>query len=128
MKDNTINRSLSLGAIFIFLAIALGAFGTHGLKNILTEKLLTTFNTGVRYQLYHGFGLMLLAITSKVFSIKIKYSFWLFLSGIFLFSFNCYLYSLTQIKTFAMIVPLGGLCFLCGWAILIWSIYKIDRN
>lgn len=128
MENTTIKRSLLLGSIFIFLAIALGAFGAHGLKNILSEKLLMTFHTGVKYQLYHGIGLILLAITSKVFSIKINITSNLFVIGILLFSVNCYIYSITQIKTFAMIIPLGGLCFLLGWGVYIISIYKLNKK
>ncbi len=116
-KKNTI---LVNASIILFLAVALGAFGAHGLEKTLSENSLKTFHTGVRYQFYHGFALLMLGVLYEILKEeKIKKISQFFLLGIFLFSFNCYLYSVTQIKTFAMIVPFGGMSFLVGWALLI---------
>jgi uncharacterized membrane protein YgdD (TMEM256/DUF423 family) len=83
---------------------------------MVTPEKLVTFETGVRYHIYHGFGLLLLGILQHNFSsLKINVPFYAFLIGTLLFSFNCYFYVLTDIKIFAMIVPLGGLMFILGW-------------
>jgi uncharacterized membrane protein YgdD (TMEM256/DUF423 family) len=115
---------LMTGSFFLFIAVLLGAFGAHGLKNILEAQALDTFKTGVTYQFYHGFGLILLAIISKTYGIDVKKSALLFIIGIFLFSGNCYLYSITQIKTIALIIPAGGLSFITGWLLLTINISK----
>ena len=115
---------LMTGSFFLFIAVLLGAFGAHGLKNILEAQALDTFKTGVTYQFYHGFGLILLAIISKTYGIDVKKSALLFIIGIFLFSGNCYLYSITQIKTIALIIPAGGLSFITGWLRLTINISK----
>ncbi len=108
--------SLVFGAFILGLAVLIGAFGAHGLKSMVTPEKLVTFETGVRYHIYHGFGLLLLGILQHNFSsLKINVPFYAFLIGTLLFSFNCYFYVLTDIKIFAMIVPLGGLMFILGW-------------
>lgn len=116
---------LVLGSFFLFLAVALGAFGAHGLEGKLTEKALATYKTGVQYHFYHGMALILVGIIQQVFSNlnleKVALSFTL---GILLFSFNYYLYAVTSIKTFAMIVPIGGVFFLVGWAMLSVKTYR----
>ncbi len=117
-------KILLVGSIFVFLAVLLGAFGAHGLKKILEPQALETFKTGVTYQFYHGFGLIALALINQVFNIDVRKSALLFIIGIFLFSGNCYLYSLTQIKTIALIIPAGGLCFIAGWLLLTIKVSK----
>jgi uncharacterized membrane protein YgdD (TMEM256/DUF423 family) len=120
----TNKKILLIGSIVLFLAVLLGAFGAHGLKKILEPQALETFKTGVTYQFYHGFGLICLALVSQIFNIEVKKSALLFIVGIFLFSGNCYLYSITQIKTIAMIIPAGGLSFISGWLLLTINISK----
>lgn len=117
-------KILLLGSISLFLAVLLGAFGAHGLKNILEAKQMVTFKTGVTYQFYHGIGLLILAVCSKTFQVNLNRSAILFVAGTLLFSFNCYLYALTQIKTIAMIIPLGGLSFIIGWLLFVITIIK----
>lgn len=112
-------RSLIIGTLLLALAVLLGAFGAHGLKKILTPAMLVTFETGVRYHFYHAFGLLFVGFLQQTLpSINLNVSSYSFLSGIFLFSFNLYLYTLTGIKTFAMIVPVGGILFTLGWIML----------
>lgn len=108
------------------LAVLIGAFGAHGLKSIVTPEKLVTFETGVRYHFYHAFGLLFLGVIHHIFSnLKLNVSLYAFLVGIFLFSFNCYLYALTDLKVFAMIVPVGGLMFTLGWVYLGFSLLKL---
>lgn len=112
----TIKSPLIAAGIFLFLAVALGAFGAHGLEGRVGPKALNTWKTGVTYQFYHAFGLLVLACLNAQFKeLKLSWTYKFFIVGIILFSFNCYLYTLTSIKTFAMIVPLGGVSFLIGW-------------
>lgn len=108
------------------LAVLLGAFGAHGLKKILTPDLLETFKTGVTYQFLHGFAILITANLSR--EIDLKLINLLFLLGIVLFCGNCYLYSITQIKTFAMIVPFGGFSFLGAWLLLAVKFAKLLKD
>ena len=128
--DGLKNNWMLLGAFFLFLAVAIGAFGAHGLTKLLDEKALATFKTGVTYQFYHGFALLFVGLChgfsdqTKGLSPHLKRAGISFSIGIILFSFNCYFYALTKIKFLAMVVPLGGLSFLIGWAFLIKCFYK----
>ena len=114
-----------LGAFFLFLAVALGAFGAHGLQKALDPKNLATFKTGVSYHFYHGFGLLLVGIIQKQFDdLNLEKVALCFTMGILFFSFNCYFYAISNIKTFAMIVPLGGVLFILGWLMLSFKVYR----
>ncbi len=115
-RHSTIHAFIA-GTLFLFLGVGIGAFGAHGLESRLTDKLLKTYTTGVTYQFYHGLGLLALGLIQMHLGsvLKLASSIYLFMVGILLFSFNCYLYALTEIKTFALIVPIGGVCFLIGW-------------
>ncbi|RLL42844.1 DUF423 domain-containing protein [Oceanobacillus piezotolerans] len=108
-----------LGAINGFLAVALGAFGAHGLESRLAEKQLGTWNTAVQYQMFHTMALLATGILlSKISAGGLHWAGWMFFVGIILFSGSLYIYSLTTIKTFAMITPIGGVAFLIGWVLL----------
>jgi uncharacterized membrane protein YgdD (TMEM256/DUF423 family) len=120
-------KMLLLGGSSLFLAVLLGAFGAHGLKNILDGAAMGTFKTGITYQFYHGIGLVILALVSKTFNIELKRSAFLFVLGTVLFSFNCYLYAITQVKIIALIIPLGGVSFITGWLLFIISISKKEK-
>jgi uncharacterized membrane protein YgdD (TMEM256/DUF423 family) len=112
MKNKQI---LIFGILFVLLGIIFGAFGAHGLKKFVSEAKLVTFETGVRYQIYHGLALILLALIQKIYSLRVQITLFSFIVGIILFSFNCYFYTLSGEKVFAMIVPLGGVLFIVGW-------------
>ena len=121
-----VKKFLLAGCLSLAVAVLIGAFGAHGLKNIVTAEKLITFETGVRYHFYHGFGLIMLAMAQQLFpEIKLKGSFYCFIAGILLFSFNCYFYVLSGMKIFAMIVPIGGLLFVIGWLFFGWKALKL---
>ena len=120
------NKTVSLAAFLLGLAVIFGAFGAHGLESKLSAQALDTYHTGVTYHYYHAFGLLLLGLWEKLFQSQVFLAKCLFLVGILLFSFNCYIYALTSIKVFAMIIPLGGLCFVAGW--LVFSIKSFKQN
>ena len=116
---NKRNQIITAG-ITGFLAVALGAFGAHGLSGTLTDKMLETYNTGVLYHLVHSAVLLALALSNYKF---IK-SFGFIFAGVILFSFSLYIYSITGIKVLAMITPIGGVSFLTGWLFIIYESIK----
>lgn len=119
-------QSLILGTALLASAVLIGAFGAHGLKNIVEADKLVTFETGVRYHFYHAFGLVIVGMLQQMFqTLRLNVSLYSFMVGILLFSFNCYLYVLTNIKTFAMIVPVGGFLFVIGWLVLTVKLLKL---
>ncbi len=103
-----------------FLAVLLGAFGAHALAAHLDVKAFDVFRTAVSYQFYHTFAMALcLLLVEKNPSHLITKAFWFFGTGVVVFSGSLYLYVLSGVKFFAMLTPIGGLCFLVGWGLLI---------
>lgn len=111
---------LRLAAVSGFLAVAFGAFGAHALKDHLDAVALQTFETGVRYQMYHALALLApaLLMRSGVTCRAPRVAAWSFLLGTLLFSGSLYGLSLTGLKWFGPITPLGGVAFLAGWTAL----------
>ncbi len=104
----------------MFLGVLLGAFGAHGLKDILSDPMKAVFETGVRYQMVHGLALFVVAwLASRSSSHIVNAAGWCFLAGILLFSGSLYLLSLTGVKAWGAATPIGGLAFLVGWACLV---------
>jgi uncharacterized membrane protein YgdD (TMEM256/DUF423 family) len=115
----------SAGAIAAFIAVALGAFGAHSLRSKLTPEMLNIFEVGVRYQMYHAVGLMAVAWALVRWpDTNLNGAGWSFIVGIIIFSGSLYLLSTTGIRWLGAITPIGGLAFLAGWAILIWSLNR----
>ncbi|UOQ50202.1 DUF423 domain-containing protein [Gracilibacillus caseinilyticus] len=116
---------LLLGILNGFLAVALGAFGAHGLEGKLSEKMLATWDKAVLYQMFHTVALLATGLLMQKYTGgSIVSAGWFFFAGIVLFSGSLYVYSTTAIKTFAMITPLGGLAFLIGWVLLGYAVMK----
>lgn len=112
-----------VGALSAFMGVAAGAFGAHGLKSHLSAEMLSVFEVGVRYQMYHAFALIAAAwAQAKWPSVLVTTGGWLFVVGTILFSGSLYLLSVTGIRWLGMITPLGGLAFLAGWICLAWSV------
>lgn len=105
-----------LGAAFMFLAVGLGAFGAHALKERLTPDMLAVWETGVKYHVYHALALLLLASLRGP-----SKSAWCFTAGIALFSGSLYLLALTGVKKWGAVTPVGGAMFLAGWLILLFQ-------
>jgi uncharacterized membrane protein YgdD (TMEM256/DUF423 family) len=111
------------GAVAAFIAVALGAFGAHSLKTKLSADMLNIFEIGVRYQMYHALGLIAVAwATTRWPEANLNAAGWAFIVGIVVFSGSLYLLSATDIRWLGAITPIGGLAFLIGWAILVWSV------
>ena len=111
------------GAIFGILAVIFGAFGAHALKKILTSEQLKSFETGVKYQMYHA---LVLLFIGNHFSRPNQLMSWCFIIGIILFSFSIYGLVLSDAKGKKMkflgpITPLGGLFLIIGWATLLFE-------
>ena len=114
MKNN--KTWIITGGISGFLGVAIGAFGTHGLKNYLTPEMIDVYKTGVLYQLIHSVAILAIGLSGNE---KHKISALFFTIGIILFSFSLYLYSLTNVLVFAIITPFGGISFLIGWLMIV---------
>ncbi len=112
------------GAINAFLAVALGAFAAHGLKQHLGVYELRIWQTAVDYHMSHALGLILTGLVANSLSINLNKPGWIMLCGIVLFSGSLYALSLSGIKALGMITPLGGLCFLTSWAWLAIAVFK----
>ena len=125
------NTYLSVGALLGALAVALGAFGAHGLKKIVPAETVTTFQTGVQYQMYHSLALLLTGIIlDKLQSKWITRAGVFFIAGIILFSGSLYLLTAFEaggqvgLKGVGIITPFGGVCFILGWIFLFLGVVK----
>jgi uncharacterized membrane protein YgdD (TMEM256/DUF423 family) len=114
---------LIAGSLFCMLSVALGAFAAHGLKKHLDEYALGIFKTASEYQMTHGLALIAVAILLK-WGVKVSVSGWLLIAGIALFSGSLYLLAVTGIKWLGAVTPIGGMCFIAAWAVLVVKIYK----
>jgi uncharacterized membrane protein YgdD (TMEM256/DUF423 family) len=105
-----------LAAALCFLAVALGAFGAHALRSMLEGRgMLDVWNKAVLYHFIHAIALFVLAL----FGTTNRGAWWLLFAGIFLFSGSLYVMALTNLRWLGAITPLGGICFLAGWAWLV---------
>ncbi len=112
-----------ISAISGFTAVAIGAFGAHGLKEKLSVEMMEVYKTGVLYHLIHSVVLLALALNTMI---KPELPSIFFILGIILFSFSLYIYSTSGIRFFAMITPVGGIAFLIGWLLIIYEAIKLN--
>ena len=117
------NKQITTLAVFyIFTAILLGAFGAHGIKDFVSEELIITFDKGVKYLMYSGLGLLILALNDNKFEFSLKLNYILIILGSILFSVNLFIYTFHEatpvLKNFVHIVPIGGLLMIIGWGSL----------
>ena len=113
------------GALLAFFGVAAGAFGAHLLRSIVPTDLLAVFETGARYQMYHSFGILIVALTMSRWPSRLTLAAGrLFILGILLFSGSLYLLALTGIRWLGAITPLGGVAFLTGWACLALAAWR----
>ncbi|HNN53007.1 MAG TPA: DUF423 domain-containing protein [Pseudomonadota bacterium] len=119
----TPNPWLIVGAISGFFSVAGGAFGAHALKQRLPQDLLTVFEVGVRYQMYHA--LLLCVIGMLPICATVRWAGILCVLGTILFSGSLYVLSLSGIRWLGAITPIGGLCFLAGWIAVAVAAYRL---
>ncbi len=123
MKNN--KTWIIVAGISGFLAVAIGAFGAHGLSDSLSASMLDVYKTGVLYHLVHSVAILAIAISGREIYYK---SALLFAMGIFLFSFSLYVYAITGVTAIAIITPFGGLCFLAGWLLIVFSALRESKE
>lgn len=118
------NRTfVSLGALLAAIGVALGAFGTHALKDRLDAKAMETWHTAVQYHVIHAVALVMVGlICSHADTKAVRASGWMFATGILIFGGTLYAYALTSMVGFAMVTPLGGLAFILGWLCLAFGL------
>jgi len=115
-----------VGALFGLLAVIFGAFGAHALKKSFSEEQLKSFETGVKYQMYHALVLLILGFNLNLDSSLEKYMIYCFILGTFLFSFSIYGLTLSaskgkKLKFLGPVTPIGGLLLTIGWVLLLYS-------
>ena len=122
-------KIISTGAIFGMIAIILGAFGAHALKKVLSIESLSTFETGVKYQMYHALFLVLIGTLNEL-SQKVKKTIYnLVVFGVLFFSGSIYLLATNSLTSFdfkviGFITPIGGLLLILGWGVLFFNFVK----
>ena len=122
-------KLLTTAAVFGMIGIVLGAFGAHALKKVLAMEQLVTFETGVRYQMYHALFLLFVGLNTTLSEKSKMYIYYFTLFGVLFFSGSIYLLatnSLTRFdfKTIGFITPIGGLFLILAWAVLLFNVAK----
>jgi uncharacterized membrane protein YgdD (TMEM256/DUF423 family) len=116
---------LLVGALSGAVSVLLGAFGAHALRERLTPPLLDTFETGVRYEIYHAFAILAVAFAlTRWSSPLLVYAGWAFLIGTLLFSGSLYLLALTGARWLGAVTPFGGIGFIAGWVLLAVGVWQ----
>jgi uncharacterized membrane protein YgdD (TMEM256/DUF423 family) len=110
---------LLIAAIAGFTAVAMGAFGAHALKSVLSEHNIEVYKTAVNYHMWHALALGLIALMPSTRLLRIAG--WLFLSGIVLFSGSLYLLAILNISWLGMVTPFGGIAFLMAWGLIAYA-------
>jgi uncharacterized membrane protein YgdD (TMEM256/DUF423 family) len=127
-RQSSVRLLLAVGGFYAFLAVALGAFGAHGLRARLTPEMLDVYKTGVTYHMWHALAILMVALAADRAGDpkRLVLSGWLLAIGIVLFSGSLYALALTNVRIVGAITPLGGLCFLTGW--LLFTAASLRRS
>ena len=126
------NKTITIsGVVLITLSIVLGAMAAHALKEVLEAKALASFETGVRYAMYHGLAFLILGLTADRLP-KLTWSYRFILFGVILFSGSIFLLSLqsllgASLKFLGPVTPLGGTLMIIGWGILFFKLIRIKK-
>ncbi len=123
-------KIISTGAVFGMLAIILGAFGAHALKKVLSIEELATFETGVKYQMYHALFLLFIGLATELSQKTKKTIYYLVVFGVLFFSGSIYLLATNghfisfDFKVIGFITPIGGLLLILAWGVLLVNFLK----
>ena len=118
-------KVFTAGSILAALGVGLGAFGAHSLKTVVGPELLAFFETGVRYEMYHGLGLLALAwAISRWPERRLSLAAWMLLAGTAVFSGSLYLLVLTGARWFGAITPFGGVLLILGCGLVAWRLVR----
>lgn len=120
---------LITGCLFGMLAVLFGAFGAHGLKNLVDEAAIKSFETGVRYQMYHSFFLFVLALIPDNILPSKRPIYVCAVIGVVLFSFSIYFLALNELvsfdfRMFGIVTPVGGVFLIAAWVLMLLGIIK----
>ena len=114
-----------IGALSGMLSVALGAFGTHAMRGRVAPQVLNTFETGLRYEIYHAFAILAVALAMTHWSSALLvYAGWAFVAGTILFSGSLYLLVFTGRRAFGAVTPFGGIAFIAGWLLLALGVWQ----
>lgn len=114
----------AVGCVSALVAVALGAFGAHGLRGRLVPDMLMSFEIGVRYQMYHALGLLAVGLAlSRWPSSAVALAGWLFIAGTLVFSGTLYLLAVSGQRWLGAVTPVGGAAFIAGWLVLAWAVW-----
>ena len=127
----TTENSIKTAILFCLSAVILGAFGAHALKEVLSESQLSSFQTGIRYQFFHGLVILIISLNSEQFTNRLSNIIKIMSAGIILFSFSIYLLSLQDLLGVSLsilgpITPIGGILLISAWIVLFFSVKKQD--
>lgn len=127
-------KLLVLGIFLILFGIILGAFGAHGLEGKISTDKIASFETGVRYQFYHGFSFIILGLILPYLNFSLTWIMRLMLVGVFLFSGSIYLLATQSIFDFNLskilgpMTPIGGLFLILSWSLLLIQLLRQKIN
>ncbi len=114
----------AVGSLSALVAVALGAFGAHGLRGRLVPDMLMSFEIGVRYQTYHALGLLAVGLAlSRWPSSAVALAGWLFIAGTVVFCGTLYLLAVSGQRWLGAVTPVGGAAFIAGWLVLAWAVW-----
>ena len=125
------NKQIAIiSVLLIVLGIVLGAFGAHGLKEVVTLEKVASYEAGVRYQIYHGLALLVLSLNASKIEGSLKVFLIFILSGVLLFSGSIYLLSLNDVLSpdlsfLGPVTPIGGVLMIMGWGVLLRQFLKM---
>ena len=127
------NKYFKVGVIFALTSVILGAFGAHLLEGLLSADELSSFKTGVRYQMFHALGIIILSLNTNKFTDKLNRVLQIMSFGVILFSFSIYFLSLQNILNISLsflgvITPIGGLFLITSWMLLFFIVKKNDSS
>ena len=127
------NKYFKVGVIFALTSVIFGAFGAHLLKDLLSVDELSSFKTGVRHQMFHALGIIILSLNQDKFTDKLNRVLQIMSFGVILFSFSIYLLSLQNILNIKLsflgvITPIGGLFLISSWMLLFFIVKKNDSS
>ena len=125
----TTENSIKIAILFCLSAVILGAFGAHAFREVLSESQISSFQTGVRYQFFHGLAILIISLNMNYFTDRLSSIIKIMSAGIILFSFSIYLLNIQDLIGFSMsylgpITPIGGLLLITSWTLLFFSIKK----
>jgi uncharacterized membrane protein YgdD (TMEM256/DUF423 family) len=126
-------KVITTAALLGMIAIILGAFGAHALKKVLSTDELVTFETGVRYQMYHALFLLFIGLTTSLSEKSQKIIYYLTLSGVLLFSGSIYFLATNSLTSFdfkkiGFITPIGGVLLISAWVVLLFDFLKNNKK